>query len=112
VPHAALKPCSYPGCSELVRYGRCSKHKTAQPQRDLQVHRLYDRKWKARRRAHLAEHPWCEDCLEQNLYTEATDVHHENRHRGDAETFLSSPLRSLCHSCHSRRTAAETREGG
>lgn len=121
MPKAALKSCAYPGCQVLVAKGMCAQH-AAQVQadparvhpRDAAVHRLYDRRWKRIRMVHLAEHPWCEDCLKEGRYVPAVDVHHEKRHRGDAVTFYTSPLRSLCHACHSRRTVAEIhpREGG
>jgi 5-methylcytosine-specific restriction protein A len=112
------RPCAYPGCPELVQRGYCEKHAAAarqrfapRPQEDKATHRLYDRAWQRRRKAHLAAHPWCEDCLATGIYTPATDVHHEIRHRGDPVLFATSPLRSLCHECHSRRTAGEVRQG-
>jgi 5-methylcytosine-specific restriction protein A len=108
------KPCSYAGCNELTATGYCEKH--IQPKlyapKDKQVHRLYDRNWRKRRMNHLAESPWCEDCLKVGVWMPATDLHHEIRHRGDRHVFATSPLRSLCHSCHSKRTVIEQREGG
>ena len=115
MPHAALKPCSYPGCPNLVTRGRCSEHQvsaTVPYVRDVVRHRLYDRDWQKRRKAYLAEHPWCEDCLEQGIFTPAVDVHHVIRHEGNREKFLSSPLRSLCRACHSRKTMQEVGGGG
>jgi predicted kinase len=41
------------------------------------------------------------------IYKGATDVHHVIRHGGDREKFVTSPLISLCHECHSRRTLGE-----
>lgn len=116
MPTKALTPCSYPGCINLVRSGRCAEHPRVEVHRDPSAQRLYDRRWQARRKAHLSQHPWCEDCLEQGIYTAATDVHHEKRHGGDPLVFATSPLRSLCHVCHSRRTGVEVgmikQEGG
>jgi 5-methylcytosine-specific restriction protein A len=111
MPNSPLTLCAYPNCPELVRSGYCSFHhvlKVTYP-RDPQRQALYDRRWKKRRVAWLASHPWCEDCLDQDIYTPATDVHHEIRHAGDVDLFLSSPLRGLCHACHSRRTIIEVR---
>ena len=107
-----LRPCLHPGCPELVRSGRCVRHQTEEQarqgsMRDPTVQRLYDRRWQARRKRQLARQPWCEDCLEIGLYISAIDVHHEVRHRGDPMVFLKSPLRSLCHACHSKRTVKE-----
>jgi 5-methylcytosine-specific restriction endonuclease McrA len=62
-----------------------------------------------RRRIWLSQNPWCEDCLRANIYTPATDVHHKVRHEGDIDKFLSDDLESLCHACHSRKTAEEVK---
>ncbi|MAT45355.1 MAG: HNH endonuclease [Anaerolineaceae bacterium] len=110
MPSRTLKPCTYPGCDQLVKSGRCEAHQQPRViQRDPERQRLYGRKWQKRRAAHLAKHPWCELCLADGIYTPATDVHHTIPHRGDVKLFWSSPLESLCHSCHSRETV---REGG
>ncbi len=94
----------------LVDHGRCAQHQQGGPvQRDKRVHRLYDRRWGKRRAAWLAAHPWCAACLRQGIHTPATDVHHLVAHRGDVDVFISSPLESLCHSCHSKATVAEGR---
>lgn len=113
MPRAALKPCSYPGCIELVERGRCEQHRQPRPDayRDPERQRLYGRKWRARRRVWLTEHPWCETCMLAGHYTPATDVHHLERHEGNVETFNSSPLQSLCHACHSSVTLREVRRG-
>lgn len=117
MPHKPQKPCSYPGCSNLVDSGRCDKHTNEtttlyqipveKPKRNLAIQRLYDRNWRCRRAAHLANCPWCEDCFRVGIYKPATDVHHVIRHGGDREKFINSPLLSLCHDCHSRRTLGE-----
>jgi len=115
MPTLPLKPCSYPGCGNLVQHGRCELHREQAGSfvRDPQRQRLYDRAWQRTRRLHLSSNPWCADCLAEGIYTEATDVHHEERHEGDRVKFLTSPLTSLCKAHHSRRTAAEVMgEGG
>ena len=122
MPKKAKKPCSYPGCPELVDKGYCEKHRKdsqesptkiskSQPKssEDLRIHRLYGRAWQKRRAVQLASHPWCEDCLNVGIYSGATDVHHVIKHGGDPILFNSSPLISLCHGCHSRRTLGEMR---
>ncbi len=116
MPKAAYRPCSKPGCPNLVRDGSyCDVHKQERArafQRDPKTQRLYDREWQRKRKLQLARHPWCQDCEEQGLFVEATDVHHEIRHQGDRKKFIESPLRSLCHTCHSRHTAVEVRGQG
>lgn len=70
--------------------------------------KLYNtRRWKMIRRLQLSQHPWCAQCLRANIYTPATDVDHEEPHRGDPVKFYIGKLQSLCVTCHSRKTAAE-----
>ncbi len=112
----SARPCAYPGCPQLVR-GRvyCDAHSHYGKRDDTADgrHKLYGRAWQARRVAQLARQPWCEDCLAEGEYTQAVDVHHEERHQGNPVVFARSPLRSCCKACHSRRTAREIKgEGG
>lgn len=111
-PMRTLRACAYPGCPELVRSGYCVRHASVRPVtilRNPEAQRLYDRTWQRRREAQLAREPWCKDCLVDGIYTPATEVHHEIRHKGDRRVFQASPLTSLCKSCHSKRTAVEVR---
>lgn len=102
----ALRICAHIGCHNLVKSGYCDSHQRETGYRhDPERQRLYDRKWQARRRRWLSEHPWCEECLSNGLYVPATDVHHLRAHRGDRSVFISSELESLCHACHSQKTA-------
>lgn len=110
MPNRPLTPCSYPGCINLVKTGRCAEHKQddrvyRDPKRDY----LYNtRAWKQLRERQLAQQPWCVDCLSLGIYTPATDVDHVDAHRGDRAKFFDiNNLQSLCHSCHSRKTATE-----
>jgi hypothetical protein len=41
------------------------------------------------------------------VWEPATDCHHVTPHKGDRQVFISSELRALCHSCHSRHTVRE-----
>ena len=114
MPYAALRPCTYPGCSELVQRGRCARH----PYEDAHEHesqRLYNtRAWKRRRAAQLRKEPWCAECLRANVYTPATEADHVVPHRGDPVKFFTGKLQSMCKACHSGKTAKEVGivEGG
>ena len=118
MPAGMWKTCTYPGCTRLVKAGRCSEHRQQQfSDRDIERQRMYGTaRWKRIRRAQLSAHPWCVECLAAGRYTPATDVDHVERHEGDPDKFFSGPLQSLCHSCHSVKTAQEvgspSREGG
>lgn len=73
--------------------------------------RGYDAAWRALRASHLGEHPLCVKCGERGLTVAATEVDHIRAHRGDDTLRLDAGnLRSLCKSCHSRKTA--TVDGG
>lgn len=65
------------------------------------------KRWKELRRAYLAEHPRCEQCLAQGIYQAANCVHHiipveSARTEADAERlcYTWSNLRALCLRCH------------
>jgi 5-methylcytosine-specific restriction protein A len=109
MPYAAHKPCSYPGCNNLVRFGRCEQHKSKLTyERDPERQGLYNTTaWQRIRQAQLANQPWCAVCLRTNIYTPAIDVDHITPHRGDPAKFYAGPFQSLCHACHSRKTAQE-----
>lgn len=66
--------------------------------------RGYDQEWKRIRSAFLADNPLCTECG-----AVATEVHHRIALR-DGGTHAHSNLVPVCHSCHSRITAA--RDGG
>lgn len=106
MPIKIQKPCKYPGCGALTREGVCDNHKQnyKRPQREFKNY--YGRGWQKVRSLHLTLEPWCNDCLKNNIYSIATDVHHIQKHSGDMFLFVTSPLMSLCHSCHAKRTKA------
>ena len=109
MPHAALKPCSYPSCPNLVKHGYCQLHRKAEINYHNQdAQKLYGTaRWQRLRRLQLSKEPWCAECLLSNIYTPATDVDHIQPHRGNPQLFYKGPFQSLCHSCHSRKTAGE-----
>ena len=107
MPHQSLRKCTYPGCNALVTRGRCARH-AAVMVRDPDVKRLYNsQRWLRMRVNQLASNPWCARCLEQGIHTPATEVHHQERHRGDERLFYTGQLQSLCKACHASETAQE-----
>ncbi|MGO8172685.1 HNH endonuclease [Rhizobium ruizarguesonis] len=70
--------------------------------------RLYQSsRWRRIRHHQLAAQPLCEWCLESEIVTEATEVHHATPHRGDVELFWSGPFISTCKPCHASRGQLE-----
>lgn len=85
---------------------RCPAHANSYASQDWK--RLYQSvEWKVIRKQQLITQPWCEDCQALGEMVVATDVDHIKPHRGDKAAFLAGPFKSLCHSCHSRKTANE-----
>lgn len=104
-----LRPCSYPGCSALVKSGKCEQHsKQGQQQYDKQRlnfrQRGYSSNWDKVRLIKLRQDPLCEDCLKVNSVTPAKLVHHDKtvRERPDL-TYNMDNLVSLCEACHGKR---------
>ena len=114
MPRKPLRPCRKPGCKELVAGGYCEQH---QPKRSSDRseaakswHRFYGTpEWKDDLRpAQLIRQPFCEECAKLGRRVRATDVDHRVDHKGDWLKFIDrTNLRSLCHSCHSRKTAKD-----
>lgn len=102
MPTRAPRPCSVPGCGELVEDGlpRCPQHRVRKrPNREA---RGYDATWYRLRDRFLKTHPLCECGMV------ATDVDHIQSIRTHPELRLAwGNLRAMCHSCHARRTAAD-----
>lgn len=121
--------CSYPGCQAAVPYGQkyCERHADAGKKRDLEAkrerRRFFDRKresasqrgytstWRRVAKRFLERDPYCEECFKQGKITPATEVDHIVPHKGDRNLMWDEKnWQSLCHRCHSRKTARE--DGG
>ena len=128
---ARLKVCAAAGCEEISTPGlsHCDEHEQRRKDRlkqqrakaqtspaAIMARRLYaDPKWVRASKAFLRDNPLCVDCLELNVVEPATDVDHIEPHKGDRKRFWTrSNWQSLCHRCHSRKTAHEVfhRKGG
>ena len=108
-----LRPCRHPGCGVLVSGGYCAAHqplKKDQRSAEAQAWRwLYGTEaWKRLRGDQLLAEPFCRECAGRGVRAKATDVDHIRDHKGDWAVFTDPEnLESLCHSCHSRKTARE-----
>lgn len=71
--------------------------------------RGYDGRWKKARKAHLAQHPLCEECAAIGRTTVATVVDHITPHRGNRERFWDiANWQSLCKTHHDAKTMRES----
>ena len=108
-----LRPCRHPGCGVLVPGGYCAAHQPPKEDRrsaEAQAwHWMYGTEdWKRLRGDQLLREPFCRECGRRGFRRRATDVDHIRDHKGDWAVFTDAAnLESLCHSCHSRKTARE-----
>ena len=110
MPQAALRPCAYPTCSELVSSGRCATHAQQQEQgrSNWEVRRWYrTARWRKLRNLILNEYPLCRACVAEGTLQPSTDVDHIIPHRGNSDLFWDETnLQGLCATHHSRKTKA------
>ena len=109
-----LRPCAHIGCRVLTREVYCLRHKSKDSSR-RSAEAAEWHKWyllpifrNKLRPNQLLREPFCRECARRGERVRATDVDHVIPHRGNWALFIDpSNLQSLCHSCHSRKTAAE-----
>jgi 5-methylcytosine-specific restriction protein A len=65
-------------------------------------------RWRKKRAEHIKAYPNCQLC---GSTAGPMSVHHVFPHHGNEAIFWSSPLLTLCKSCHSRITLEEQRSG-
>lgn len=124
MPKRPKRPCSKPGCKELVDKGRCAAHQVAADvQRKAEVRRYdqergtaaqrgYDARWTWYSRQYRKENPLCVDCLARGILTSVEHgghVDHIKAVSGSDDPLFWEPSNhaSRCHSCHSAKTARE-----
>lgn len=118
MPQRAARACARPGCAGLVRGGVCSVCGPMRRQSDVDydarrgtsAQRGYGGRWQRLRLMYLRANPLCLHCEEAGRVSAATDVDHIRAKR-DGGTDDWDNLQSLCHACHSRKTAREKRRG-
>ena len=107
MPVKPKKPCAYPGCPNLTYDRYCEKHKQMENKRyekydrDPEVYKRYDRKWRKIRKSYLSVNPLCEQCLKEGKYVRAVEVHHKLL-LSKGGTHDKDNLMALCKSCHSK----------
>ena len=117
MPKGAMKVCRQVGCGRLIdKAGYCTEHekevrRAEDKFRESSHKRGYGAQWRKARAWHLKQSPLCVHCLAAGVVTAATDVDHIRPHKGDTALFWdTNNWQSLCHPCHSRKTASE--DGG
>jgi 5-methylcytosine-specific restriction protein A len=95
-------------CGDLVdiRAYRAHQQHHVDEGRPSARRRGYDAGWERIAAEHLELEPWCRFHLERGEHVRATEVDHILARRAGG-TDDHDNLRSLCKSCHSRRTAID-----
>lgn len=119
MPERAGRPCAAAGCPAVVPVGQryCPEHvdrlvdRLYDKQRGTASQRGYGARWRKLRAMFLRTHPLCCDPygVHQNAQEVAlaTDVDHVLPLRAGGANRYDN-LQSLCHSCHSRKTAQQS----
>ncbi|WP_307719868.1 HNH endonuclease [Paenibacillus sp. 598K] len=113
MPQKPKRPCSKPGCRDLVdKHRYCKKHqRESDKRRGTSASRGYGHRWRLARDRYLAEHQLCVACMQSGTISAATVVDHIKAHKGNEVLFWSEAnWQALCSSCHSRKTVQE--DGG
>lgn len=121
MPRKAKRPCSHRGCPALVDTGAgsrgyCPTHAAQhQQQRNQRIdanrgtaaQRGYDARWRRIRGMQLSSSPLCVHCQANGHTTPANEVDHITP-LANGGTHAFSNLQSLCKSCHSKKTVAQS----
>lgn len=106
-----LKRCTYPGCRQRVKSGRCDEHRReARRQQDSRRgsrrERGYTVAWDKYRLNYLKLNPLCVHCLSLGVYTPAKIVDHIIPIDGNSDVLFWPEWnhQPLCHACHNTKT--------
>jgi len=107
-----MRFCSYPGCNELVKEGRCEKHgKDRDRYRGTAHERGYTSVWNRESKQFLKENPLCVYCLKEKKVVESKVTDHIIPHKGNMDLFWDrNNWQALCKRCHDMKTVRE--DGG
>ena len=128
----AYRPCRRPGCPGVTnaKSGYCDEHtgygkeQTIIRKQHIKKTRTYKtektkdsrhhtHRWTKKSKSHRKRHPLCEDCKIIGIIKQADMVDHVDELKDGGALLDDNNLRSLCWSCHARKTATlkRAREG-
>jgi 5-methylcytosine-specific restriction protein A len=115
MPNAPLRPCAFPRCPALLKYGEgsyCKEHLPLSPKRfgdrtrGTATQRGYGAAWKKLRDQVIKEEVLCALCREENRVELAVSVDHIVP-KAAGGTDDRSNLRAMCERHHKGKTARE-----
>ena len=119
MPSRLKRPCRHPGCPRLSHARFCDEHRRlanrlTSSRRGDSTQRGYDAAWQKLRAWYIREHPFCEDCLEQGVFTTwRVEVDHIIPISVRPDLRLDPDnLRTRCQYHHKRKTAEDRRRYG
>lgn len=109
MPFRPKKPCTWPGCPELVDSGRCDQHRAQtfreqDRQRGNSTQRGYGGAWRRLRLEILRRDEYT--CAHAGCWAKATEVDHI-RPKEDGGTDDPANLQAMCHTHHAEKTTNE-----
>jgi 5-methylcytosine-specific restriction protein A len=90
-------------CGQIVK-DRCLKCSPIPQHKKTTAERGYDSRWKRLSESIRKNNPLCHDCLENDMVTPATEVHHIIKIADAPQLkYERTNLVQLCTACHERR---------
>jgi len=120
MPSLMKTPCNHPGCRRATRGRYCEDHRhlayrrPSERRRGTPAERGYDHHWRKLQQAYIAEHPLCEDCLDDdtiNAWNLEVDHILPIEVRPDLRLCWDN-LRTRCRQHHSLKTLEDQRKYG
>ena len=102
--------CRELGCKNPKVNGStfCNDHGGSLTETRRSFNKLYNTKqWKQFRQIQLSKHPICARCQSLGKIAPAHHVDHIIPHKQDRDKWMGNRFQSLCHECHSIKTALE-----
>jgi 5-methylcytosine-specific restriction enzyme A len=112
MPRSAPRPCTFNGCTLLVRdgSGRCGAHPRENWAKTIPTKRITGRRLQAMRAALFSRDPLCAHCRDKGRVTPATERDHiVPLAEGGADD--STNEQGLCALCHEVKRKAESKHG-
>ena len=106
------KVCNILGCKDKKSFGTgyCLNHGAERSDKYKTNAKLYNSTaWKQQRTVMRSIHPLCACCLIDGRVTQTDHIDHVIPHRRKFDRFMVNLFQGLCISCHTQKTALESK---